>query len=106
VRTFFVVLLIGLVLIRCGGGGSSTGSLPDSSVHAAWFVHPDLGVTGYVVYAGPSLAETQEVARTGATEVVIPAPPTIVSGDTYCVRVAAINADGESPKSEGICLVW
>lgn len=89
------ILLSGLFLTRCGG---STSTQP-VTVYYAWTAHPDQTVTKYRVYAGKTLDQVNPITETEKTAVVLSLNPEIV-----CFRVTALNQDGESPKSEGVCL--
>jgi hypothetical protein len=53
-------------------------------------------VTSYRIYHGPTL---DSVTRAGEVS-----EPRAVFDETGCFRITAVNADGESPMTAGVCL--
>ena len=118
--TFVRVALIGSLLgllAACGSSGSSNGThgAIDTTMHVAWFPHPDASVTGYNIYFGP----TADTATTLTANLPIDSPgfdPQVPSvefnlltdlrlerGEIVCFRLRAYNPDGLSGWSPGIC---
>ena len=117
--TFVRVVLIGgiLGLLTACGGNSSDGAhgAVDTTVHVAWFPHPDASVTGYNIYFGP----ITDTATTLAANVPVNSPGfdpqapsvefnlltdlSLTRGEPVCFRLRAYNSDGLSGWSPGIC---
>ena len=106
------VLLVVLGAIVAGCGGESSGNTQPASsgaqVYLAWLAHWDTTVTGYRVYYGPTLDNVAPIRD-------MPVPQTNAVFDTIndlraaigaqlCFRLTAINAYGESPMTDGVCV--
>lgn len=120
-----------LAVIVAGCGGQSPGNPPSApvpipapspdpvpipapapvsgtQVYLAWRAHWDSTVTAYRVYYGPtldSMAALRDVAAP-QTETVFDALNDLhaAAGAQICFRLTAINTDGESPQTEGVCV--
>ena len=77
-------------------------------VYFAWRAHWDQTVTAYRVYYGPSLDSVAPLRDVAApqTETVFDALNDLhaAAGAQLCFRLAAVNADGESPMTDGVCV--
>jgi len=103
-----VALLLVVLLLACEKS-PSTPTVEISSaatVYLAWLPHPET-VTAYRIYYGPAL-DNMKVIRD------VPAPQTEAVFDSIsdlhattgqlCFRLTAINDDGESPMTDGVCV--
>jgi len=101
------VALILFVLLACSKSPSNSVINPvQTAVYLAWLPHPET-VTAYRIYYGPTLDNMKAIRD-------VPAPQTEAVFDSIselhattgqlCFRLTAINADGESPMTEGVCV--
>ncbi|HJX58194.1 MAG TPA: hypothetical protein VJ325_05690 [Thiobacillus sp.] len=102
-----VALPIGFGIVACGSDQPppAAGGSPETvMVYLAWLPHPET-VTAYRIYYGPMLDNVTAIRDVTQTETVFDSISDLhAASGQLCFRLTAINADGESQMTDGVCV--